>query len=80
MCNFRVLEQFLESLRDFFQREGVENCRNKTCKLYCSLSKVLEMNSLSSEQLMLQYYKSLADVAVSFCVEDEIVGLNKQAG
>lgn len=60
---YKEVSGFLESLRDFFQREGVENCRNKTCKLYCSLSKVLEMNSLSSEQLMLQYYKSLADVA-----------------
>ena len=57
--------QHLQSLRDYFTEGGVDPTLSD-CDTYCGLVTTLELNSLSSQDLMLKYYNDLINDLVGY--------------
>ena len=62
---FVVCVQHVKTIGNYFHSGGVQPCTVRGCKLYKQLMEILEINSMTSDNLMLKYYKSLTDNKVT---------------
>lgn len=65
-------KQFLRALTSFFAKDGLEEDKIQI-EEYKKLKDRLEMNSLSTEELMLEYFHSLADEIVNVRIGDFLI-------
>ncbi|XP_061162989.1 protein unc-13 homolog D-like isoform X2 [Saccostrea echinata] len=66
---YSQMKQFLRALTSYFAKDGLEESKIQT-EQYNSLKARLELSSLSTEELMLEYFNNLADDIVNEATSD----------